>query len=99
MQSKKLHEDEPSQPKPKIENLDQLRYQPILIDSEEVDLFLQIGRKVIDVGRKSLMRLTKIEANLRELRLIYVAGAGESPDDADPDSDMEIGLEDLWYTK
>ena len=45
---------------------------------DEVDLFLQIGRKVIEKGRKSLQRLTKIEANLRELHMKYVALTGES---------------------
>ena len=63
---------------------------------------MEIGRKVIDNGRKSLQRLTKIEANLRELRVKYVgaqAGSVDGVDMNDPESDMEIAIEDLFYTQ
>jgi len=68
------------------------------LEMDEVDLFLQVSRRCIDNGRKSLDRLTKIEANLRELRLKYVASAGEAPSE-DVDSDLEIPMEELIYTK
>ena len=69
---------------------------------EEIDLFLQIGRKVIEKGRKSLTRLTKIEANLRELRMKYVVSTGgdahqEELDDLS-DDDIEIPVDDLHLT-
>lgn len=47
-------ENDPSLPKPKKENPADLRYSQILFDTAEVDLFLDIGRKVIDNGRKSM---------------------------------------------
>ena len=60
------------QPVSKVQKVDELRYSSIHFDMDDVDLFLQIGRKCIDNGRKAMQRLTKIEANLRELRQKYV---------------------------
>ena len=65
---------------------------------EEVDLFLQIGRKVIEKGRKSLQRLQKIEANLRELHMKYVAQTGEHLEDDPYEEELEIAVEDLFFT-
>ena len=65
---------------------------------DEIDLFLQISRSVIDTGRKSLERLTKIEANLRDLRLKYVVSCGETVE-GDDESDFEIAIEDLFFTE
>ncbi len=65
---------------------------------DEIDLFLQVSRQVIDQGRKSLERLTKIEANLRDLRLKYVVSCGETVEDED-ESDFEIAIEDLFLTE
>ena len=56
-----------------IESKDELKYGFVTFDMDEIELFLKICRKVIDKGRTTLSRLTKIEANLRDLRLKYVA--------------------------
>ena len=84
-------------PVTKIETANQLKYSQLQFDMDEIDLFLQIGRKVIEKGRKSLQRLTKIEANLRELRMKYVVSTGGDGGDImnEPDSDIEIPVNDL----
>ena len=66
---------------------------------EDIDLFLQVSRKVLDRGRKSLQRLTKIESNLRELRVKYVTSTGETHETQEDDSDMDIAVEDLHLTE
>jgi len=64
---------------------------------DEVDLFLTIGRKVIDQGRNSLKRLTKIEANLRELKLKYVEkGLSRETVEEEVENDFGIAVEDLY---
>lgn len=69
---------------------------------DDIDLFLQIGRKVIDKGRKSLQRLAKIESNLRELRMKYVVSTGVGglrlEDDLSEESDLEIPVNELLLT-
>ena len=42
--------------------------------------------------------MTKIEANLRDLRLKYVVGADEGIEE-DEGSDIEIAVEDLFFTQ
>ena len=69
---------------------------------DEIDLFLTISRKVIDHGRSSLKRLTKIEANLKELRLKYVVEKGPSTDAKEEEEAEEswgIAVEDIFFTK
>lgn len=85
----------------KIEAHDEIRYSHIQFTMDEIDLYLQIGRKVIDKGRKSLQRLTKIESNLRELRMKYVVSTGgaDFEDDLEDESDMDIPVEELHLTK
>ena len=58
---------------------------------------------MIDSGRKTMQRLTKIEANLRELRMKYVIasshdGSIDEDGTGDLDSDLEIAVEDLFFT-
>lgn len=53
-ESQEANERDPNHPKPKKEKASDLRYSTILINTDEVDLFLEIGRKVIDGGRKAL---------------------------------------------
>ena len=74
----------------------------IRFDMDEVDLFLAISRKVIDQGRSSLKRLTKIEANLKELRLKYVVEKGpttEAKEEGEAEESWGIAVEDLFFTK
>ena len=59
---------------------------------------------MIDSGRKTMQRLTKIEANLRELRMKYVIATSHdrSMDEDggdDLESEMEIAVEDLFFTQ
>lgn len=87
-----------SEPISKISAAEQLKYSPIKFDMDEVDLFLQVSRQVIDFGRKSLERLAKIDANLRDLRLKYVVSSGQTVEE-DEESDVEIAIEDLYFTQ
>ena len=84
-------------PVTKIESHSEIRYSHIQFNMEEIDLYLQIGRRVIDKGRKSLQRLTKIESNLRELRMKYVVSTGgaDFEDDLEDESDLEIPVNEL----
>ena len=84
-------------PVTKIESHSEIRYSHIKFNMDEIDLFLQIGRRVIDKGRKSLQRLTKIESNLRELRMKYVVSTGgaDFEDDLEDESDLEIPVNEL----
>ena len=67
---------------------------------DEVDLFLTISRKVIDYGRNSLKRLTKIEANLRELRLKYVEkGPITEVEKEEAEESWGIAVDDLFFTQ
>ena len=67
---------------------------------DEVDIFLTISRKVIDYGRNSLKRLTKIEANLRELRLKYVEkGPITEVEKEEAEESWGIAVDDLFFTQ
>ena len=46
-----------------------------------------------------MQRLTKIESNLRELRVKYVTSTGETHETQEDDSDMDIAVEDLHLTE
>ena len=88
-----------------IASAEELRFGLVPIDMDEIELFLTICRKVIDKGRNSMKRLTKIEANLRELRLKYASknsaqGTQQMQQDGDMDlDDFNIKIEDLFFSK
>eukprot|EP00354_Favella_ehrenbergii_P003997 CAMPEP_0170460066 /NCGR_PEP_ID=MMETSP0123-20130129/6553_1 /TAXON_ID=182087 /ORGANISM="Favella ehrenbergii, Strain Fehren 1" /LENGTH=151 /DNA_ID=CAMNT_0010724877 /DNA_START=50 /DNA_END=505 /DNA_ORIENTATION=- len=54
LESQVARERDPTQPLSKVEKPEQLRYSAIIFDLDQVDLFLQIGRKVVEHGRKAL---------------------------------------------